>query len=86
MSKQKQINEEQIARIWQGRTEARHCKEDIEFMRLEAIPDHKRTEGSIKLTFLRRVEGNIAHFNLITFWQDLDVIKNVARGNYGIAK
>ena len=75
-----------IARMWHGRTKAIDLKEYTEFMKSVAIPDYKSTEGFVKLTFLRRVENDIAHFNLITFWENLEVIKNFAGEDYEIAK
>ena len=75
-----------IARMWHGKTRTKHFKEYTDFMKSEAIPDYKKTESFIRLTFLRRIEGDIAHFNLITFWENLDVIKNFAGDDYEIAK
>ncbi len=75
-----------IARIWHGKTKAEHFEEYTKFMISKAIPDYKSTEGFVKLTFLRRIEGDIAHFNLITFWNNLEVIKNFAGDDYEIAK
>ncbi|HAS47218.1 MAG TPA: antibiotic biosynthesis monooxygenase [Microscillaceae bacterium] len=75
-----------IARIWHGITKAEHYDEYTDFMKLVAIPDYKKTAGFIKLSFLRRLEGDIAHFNLITYWENLEVIKNFAGDDYGIAK
>ena len=75
-----------IARIWHGKTKIAHYEEYTDFMKNQAIPDYKKTEGFIKLTFLRRTEGNIAHFNLITFWENIEVIKNFAGNDYETAK
>jgi len=75
-----------IARIWHGRTSTNHYEEYTEFMKSVAIPDYKNTEGFVKLTFLRRVENDIAHFTLITYWENLEVIKNFAGNDYEIAK
>ncbi|MEO1021296.1 MAG: antibiotic biosynthesis monooxygenase [Bacteroidota bacterium] len=75
-----------IARIWHGTTKATHLEEYSEFMRTVAIPDYQQTEGFVKLTFLRRIENDIAHFNLITFWENIDVIKNFAGEDYERAK
>jgi len=75
-----------IARIWHGKTDIKHYEEYTDFMKSMAIPDYKNTEGFVKLTFLRRIEGTIAHFNLITFWENLDVIKNFAGDDFEIAK
>ena len=75
-----------IARIWHGKTNAEHFEEYTDFMKPEAIPDYQKTEGFIKLTFLGRMEGDVAHFHLITFWENLDVIKNFAGEDYEMAK
>ena len=75
-----------IARIWHGKTKAEDYEAYTELMKSMAIPDYKKTEGFVKLTFLRQIEGDIAHFNLITFWENLKVIKNFAGDDYEIAK
>lgn len=75
-----------IARIWHGRTKAEHYEEYTEFMKSVAIPDYQQTKGYVKLTFLRRIDGEVAHFDLITFWENLEVIRNFAGEDYEIAK
>ena len=75
-----------IARIWHGRTTKSHYDAYTEFMKRKAIPDYRGTKGFVKLTFLRRIEGDIAHFTLITFWENLEVIKNFAGEEYEKAK
>ena len=75
-----------IARIWEGKTKAEDFEAYTEFMKSKAIPDYKKTDGFIKLVFLRRIEGEIAYFKLITFWENLEVIKNFAGNDYEIAK
>ena len=55
-------------------------------MRDRAIPDYKSTEGFVKLTFLRRRDEDFAYFELITFWQNMEVIKNFAGDDYDKAK
>jgi len=75
-----------IARIWHGITKKEHYEAYTNFMKQKAIPDYTNTEGFVKLTFLRRIEGNIAHFNLITYWENIEVIKNFAGNDYKIAK
>ena len=55
-------------------------------MKEVAVPDYKKTLGFVKLSFLRRIENDIAHFTLITYWTNLAVIKNFAGQNYEISK
>jgi heme-degrading monooxygenase HmoA len=75
-----------IARIWKGRTKPEHFEEYTQFMRDRAIPDYKSTEGFVKLTFLRRRDEDFAYFELITFWQNMEVIKNFAGDDHKRAK
>ena len=75
-----------IARIWHGTTKSEDYEAYTDFMREVAIPDYQGTPGFVKLSFLRRIEGEIAHFTLITYWENLDVIKNFAGQNYEKAK
>ena len=75
-----------IARIWHGRTKADDFEAYTSFMKSVAIPDYQKTTGFVKLSFLRRIEGEIAHFTLITYWENLDVIKNFTGPDYEVAK
>jgi len=75
-----------IARIWHGTTSEKNYEEYTAFMRSKAIPDYKNTDGFVKLTFLRNLKDSIAHFTLITYWENLEVIKNFAGANFEKAK
>ncbi len=75
-----------IARIWHGTTKATDYEAYTQFMIEVAIPDYQKTEGFVKLSFLRKIEGDIAHFTLITYWENLEVIKNFAGEDHEIAK
>ena len=75
-----------IARIWHGTTKVEDLEAYTEFTKKRAIPDYSKTEGFIKLSFFRRIENSIAHFTLITYWENLDVIKNFAGADIEKAK
>ena len=75
-----------IARIWHGTTKLTDKKAYSKFMLEKAVPDYKSTEGFVKLSFLQHDEGNISHFTLITFWKNLEVIKNFAGEDYEVPK
>ncbi len=40
------------------------------------IPDYRKTEGFVKLAFLKLTSDQFTYFKLITFWKDLEVVKN----------
>lgn len=75
-----------IARIWTGRTRIQHLDEYTDFMKIRAIPDYKNTDGFVKLSFLKRTDNEFAYFKLITYWKNLDVIKNFAGIDFEKAK
>ena len=75
-----------IARIWHGKTHIRNYELYTEFLKEVAIPDYKKTPGFKGLSFLRQIQGEEAHFNLITYWENLEVIKNFAGQDFEKAK
>ena len=75
-----------IARIWHGTTRLEDYEEYTGFMKSKAIPDYEKTEGFVKLIFLRNTNDNIGHFTLITFWKNIEVVKNFAGEDFEKAK
>ena len=75
-----------IARIWNGTTRVEDYQIYTDFMKSKALPDYKKTKGFVRLIFLRSIEGNVGHFKLITFWENIEVIKNFAGDDYEKAK
>jgi len=75
-----------IARIWEGRTKIEHLAAYTAFMKERAIPDYSKTDGFVKLTFLKRTDTDYAYFHLITFWKNMEVIKNFAGNDFEKAK
>lgn len=75
-----------IARIWHGRTKKQDYEAYTAFLKNVAIPDYRRTSGFKKLSFLRKIDQDTAHFTLITYWENIEVIKNFAGEDYEKAK
>lgn len=67
-----------IARIWNGKTHTDEADAYTQFLLDKAIPDYQETEGYVSHHFLKRKDGNIVHFKLITFWESVEVIRNFA--------
>ena len=67
-----------IARIWHGRTAAHKADEYLEYLNKTGIPDYQATEGNQGVYVLRRMEGDEAHFLLLTLWQSRDAIVKFA--------
>ncbi|WP_411029232.1 antibiotic biosynthesis monooxygenase [Spongiimicrobium sp. 3-5] len=75
-----------IARIWHGKTSKQNYDAYTVLLKKLAIPDYKKTIGFRGLRFLRHLENNEGHFTLITYWENLEVIKNFAGDDYTKAK
>jgi len=75
-----------IARIWHGKTSIEKFEIYTEFLKKIAVPDYQKTDGFISLTFLKRLVNNEGNFTLITYWKNLEVIKNFAGQDFEQAK
>jgi heme-degrading monooxygenase HmoA len=75
-----------IARIWHGAVPAAKGAVYLERMRTVALPDYKSIRGNRGAHCLHRVEGEVAHFEMLTFWEDVDAIKRFAGSDYAVAK
>ena len=75
-----------IARIWHGAVPVAKSDEYLERMRTVALPDYKSTVGNRGAFCLHRVQGNVAHFNMLTFWEDIDAIKRFAGNDFESAR
>jgi len=67
-----------IARTWHGVTAASKSDEYLDYLNKTGIPDYQATEGNQGVYVLRRIEGNKAHFFLLTLWESEDAIKKFA--------
>jgi heme-degrading monooxygenase HmoA len=75
-----------ITRIWHGRTTAAKSDEYLHLMRTIAIPDYCATPGNKGAFALRRIEGDTAHFLMITFWESEDAVRAFAGNDVNVAK
>ena len=55
-------------------------------MRSVALPDYKSISGNRVAFCLHRLEGGVAHFEMLTFWDDIDAIKRFAGEDFRLAK
>jgi heme-degrading monooxygenase HmoA len=75
-----------IARIWHGKTAASDLEAYTDLLKKLAIPDYQKTPGFKDLRFLRHCKDNEAHFVLITYWENMEVIRNFAGADLEKAK
>jgi hypothetical protein len=75
-----------VTRIWHGVTPAIKSDEYLNLMRTVAIPDYRSTPGSKGAYALRPMEGDSAHFLMITFWESEVAIRAFAGDDISVAK
>jgi heme-degrading monooxygenase HmoA len=75
-----------IARLWHGITTSAKADEYVDYLNKTGIPDYQATEGNLGVQLLRRIEGEQAHFLIITFWESVDAVKKFAGEDYEKAR
>ncbi len=75
-----------IARTWHGITPAAKADEYLHLMLTVAVPDYEATAGNRGVYVMRRIEGDDAHFLLLTFWESEDAIRRFAGSDIRAAK
>ena len=70
-----------IARTWHGITDALKADEYLDYLNKSGVPDYQATQGNLGVYVLRRIEGNKAHFLILTLWESEDAIKRFAGSN-----
>lgn len=76
-----------IARTWHGAVPAEKANAYYEYLMATGVPDYRKTEGNRGVFVLRRTEGEVTHFLLLTLWESLDAIEafagqNIERARY----
>jgi len=75
-----------ITRIWHGATSATKSDEYLNLMRTIALPDYRSTPGNLGAYALRRIEGDTAHFLMVTFWESEAAIRAFVGDDISLAK
>jgi heme-degrading monooxygenase HmoA len=75
-----------IARTWHGRVPAAKADAYYTYLLATGLPDYRTTPGNRGVWIFRRIEGDVAHFMLLTLWDSMDSIKAFAGPNYEKAR
>ena len=75
-----------IARRWHGLVPNDKAKAYLSLMQTVAVDDYRSVEGNEGVWCLHRVDGDVTHFEMLTFWTDIDSIKRFAGEDYTTAK
>ena len=75
-----------IARTWHGRVPTGKADAYHAYLLRTGLNDYASTPGNRGVQVLRRTEGEITHFLLITLWDSLDAIRAFAGPDYERAR
>ena len=75
-----------IARTWHGRVPADKADAYYALLVRTGLADYAATPGNRGVHVLRRTEGPITHFLLLTFWESLEAIQAFAGSEYERAR
>lgn len=75
-----------IARIWHGRVAQSKADAYYDYLLRTGLSDYTRTAGNRGVQVLRRTEGDVTHFLLITLWDSIEAIKAFAGEEYERAR
>ena len=67
-------------------TPASKADEYIDYLNKTGVPEYRATQGNLGVYLLRRIEGNVAHFLLLTLWESEEAIKRFAGSDIEKAK
>ena len=75
-----------IARIWHRAVPVPKAQEYLHLMRTIALPEYQSTPGNRAAWCLSRTEGDLTHFEMLTFWDDTAAIQLFAGQDYTRAR
>ena len=75
-----------IARIWHGKTHANVADVYLDYLFTSGMPAYRATAGNKGAWVLRRLEGDVAHFITLSFWESRDAIVAFAGADIEVAK
>ena len=75
-----------IARIWHGVVPVTKSEEYLRLMRTIALPDYQSVLGNCGAFVLREIQGEIAHFVMLSFWDSREAIAKFAGLDIDVAK
>jgi heme-degrading monooxygenase HmoA len=67
-----------IARLWHGAVPAAKAEAYTRYLEETGLPDYRATPGNRGVRVLRRTDGNVVHFLLVTFWESFAAIRAFA--------
>lgn len=67
-----------IARIWRGRTAAADAEAYLDYLLATGLKDYQAVPGNRGLRVLRRIDGEVTEFLVLSFWDSMDAVRGFA--------
>ncbi|MGH2737832.1 MAG: antibiotic biosynthesis monooxygenase family protein [Actinomycetota bacterium] len=67
-----------IARMWRGRTPAEKADDYHAYLRATGLNEYAETPGNRGVYVLRRTEGDVAEFLLVSLWESMYAVRAFA--------
>lgn len=75
------IAQNKVARIWHGRVRTDRAEEYSAYLQKEGIEKIEAIPGNLGAQVLRRTEGKVTEFMVISYWPSRDAIRAFAGAN-----
>lgn len=72
--------------VWYGIIIFEHADEYLNFLEKTCFSDYRKIDGNLSTKVLKRVEGDICHFLIVTEWKSYNNIKSFAGDDNVTAK
>jgi heme-degrading monooxygenase HmoA len=63
-----------IASIWRGVTQASLAERYLEYLNQCVVPHHQSDSGNQGIFVLRDIQGELAHFLILAFWESKEAL------------
>jgi hypothetical protein len=67
-----------IARAWHGAVPVEKAGDYFDYLQATGVPDLKATDGNVGVYVLCRIDGELAHFQMISLWESEEHIRAFA--------
>ncbi len=67
-----------IARIWRGRTRAAEADAYVDYLLATGVKEYAAVPGNRGVRVLRRTEGEVAEFLVVSFWESMEAVRGFA--------
>jgi len=79
-------NNDIVARIWKGQTPFDKADDYVEWTKKTVVPEFRNLPGNLGLTLHRRNEDGVSHMTFVSYWKNMDAVKNFAGKNFKKAR